>query len=207
MALVILAVVLYYSNRQAEARAVELGALKVVRDTLSQDLDKRKQAETSLVSQIASWNANQGSTKEESDRVAREKADLEARLAESRKESGDLAVWVKESADLVASVKSLQSRLEQIQKERDDAVRAQAAAETKAGQLEGRVNTLTKELEAARGGTVRRTESTKEGPVAGSKDTKTPNKVEQAKWRGYTARESEISQGNISGREDISYRR
>jgi WD40 repeat protein len=150
VALIILGVVAYYSNRQALQKARELEATVLARDGLAKDLEKQKQDQTALAYRIASLNANQGATQEERDRIAKEKSDLEAQLAKSRDDSQKLAAQAQQSTDLLASVKSLQSRLGQAQRERDTAVKEQRDAESKAARLEARVNSLTKDLETAR---------------------------------------------------------
>jgi len=78
-------------------------------------------------------------------------------LKKSQEDSQKLEAQAKQSTDLLANVKSLQSRLDQLQRDRDDAMQGRAAeakqrqdAENKATQLETRLNALTKELDVAR---------------------------------------------------------
>jgi len=143
IAVLILAVVAYYSSRQALQKARELEAARVARGALEQN-------QKSLSDRLTSLNASQGATKEERDRIAAEKAAVEAQLAKFKEDS-------QKSTDLVANVKSLQTQLQQAQRDRDEAVQGRAAeaklrqdAESKAAQFEARVNSLTKELEGAR---------------------------------------------------------
>jgi hypothetical protein len=178
VALIILGVVAYYSNRQAFQKAKELAATAVARDSLAKDLEKQKQDQTALADRIASLNANQGATKEERDRIAKEKSDLEAQLARSRDDSQKLASQTQHSTDLLASVKSLQCRLDQAQRERDDAVQTRTAAEGRSAQLQGQVTSLTKDLETARAAT-QKAEAPQETPLWVTKSYK--NKPSRAR--------------------------
>jgi formylglycine-generating enzyme required for sulfatase activity len=175
--LVILAIVAYYS--QALQKAREREATAVARDSLAKDLANRKQdlanrkkRETSLAGQIEGLNASGDPA------IAVQKSDLETQLAESLEESQKLQQQlegqVKQSTeDLLASVKSLQSRLNQAQRERDDAVQGRAAefkqrqdAESKADHFEAMVISLTKEIENIRASISRPEPSIKENSEA-----------------------------------------
>jgi hypothetical protein len=103
------------------------------------DIQKHNQNEGALQNQIAGLNAAAGATKEERERIAKQKSDLEAQLKKSQEESQKLEAQAKQSTDLLATVKSVQSRL-------DDAVQGRAAeakqrqdAESKAAKLQAQV--------------------------------------------------------------------
>jgi formylglycine-generating enzyme required for sulfatase activity/energy-coupling factor transporter ATP-binding protein EcfA2 len=164
--LLIFAVIAYYSSRQAFQKAQELDALKVVESGLAKE-------QTTLKDRLNGLNASQGATKEERDRIAKQKSDLEAQLAKSQHDSQKLTAQAQQSTDLLATVKSLQTRLEQAQKDRDDAVQArtpeptlQRESERIASQLEARIKTLTSDLESAK--------AVKSEPRTTSKDEPAP---------------------------------
>lgn len=176
--LIILGIVAYYSNRQALQKARELVVTADARDALAQDLEKRKESESELSAEIAGLNAAAGATKEERDRIAKQKSDLEAQVKQSREESQKLAAQAKQSTDLLATVKSLQSGLEQAQRDRDDAVQGRTAdakqrqdAETK---LQAQVNSLTKENDTLRASIARLETAAKGNPPAPAQEAKAP---------------------------------
>ena len=149
VALVILGMIAYYSNRQAVRKALELDALKVLQSGSASELEKRKQFEKVLADRIKRLNASQGATQAERDRIARDKEDVQAQLLKFEAGSQKLAAQAQQqSTDLLASVKSLQSRLDQAQRDRD-------AAQSKLAQVEGRIKSLSTELEAAQGAKAR----------------------------------------------------
>jgi Tol biopolymer transport system component len=168
-ALVILGVVLYYSWRQTLQKQRDLEATSIARDSLANALKNREQEQAGLAGRLAELNANQGATKEERDQIAKQKADVEAKLAKSQEDSKKLASQVQQSTDLVASVKSLQSELQQVQRDRDAATQKASSekklredaesksasekklredAENKASQLEAQLNSLKKAQDA-----------------------------------------------------------
>jgi formylglycine-generating enzyme required for sulfatase activity len=182
VALVILGIVAYYQSRQALQKARELEATNVARDGLAKDIEKRKQNEGALQNQIAGLNAAAGATKEERDRIAKQKSDLEARLQRSQEDSQKLDAQAKQSTNLLATVKSLQSRLDQAQRERDDAVQGRAAeakqrqdAESKAAQVQAQVNSLMKELESVRASVSRLATPPKGNTPAPTQEEKGPS--------------------------------
>jgi hypothetical protein len=173
--LMILAFVTSYLR--ALQRERELEATAVARDSLGQDLAKRrqdlvkrKQSETALEDQIRSLTASEDPT------IANQKSDLEAQLAKSLEDTQKLQEQLEAQAkqspeDLLASVKSLQNRLDRVQRERDDALQSQVGeakqreeAERKADYFEARVDLLTKEIENTRASVTRPEPSTKENP-------------------------------------------
>jgi formylglycine-generating enzyme required for sulfatase activity len=154
--IVILAVVAYYNYRLAMQKARDFDALTVVRDGLASERDKLKHNETALSNRIAGLSISQGATEEERDRIATEKMNLEAQLLKSREASQVLEAQAQQSTNLLASVKSIQSRLDQAQRQRDDAAQGQAVeakkrrdAESRVAQLEVRVNSLENERNEA----------------------------------------------------------
>jgi septal ring factor EnvC (AmiA/AmiB activator) len=173
VALIVLGIVAYYQSQQALQKARELEATTVAANALSKDLENRKQNEKGLSDRIADLNVTAGKTKDERDRIAKQKSDLEAQLTKSQEESQKLAVQAKQSTDLLANVKSLQSRLDQLQRDRDDAVQGRAAetkqrqdAEGRVAQLQAQVTTLTKDLENLRASATKAEPSPKGSPPA-----------------------------------------
>jgi hypothetical protein len=162
VALVILGVVVYYADRQAFQKSRELAATAIARDALAKDLEKREQNETALAGRIADLNATQGATKEERDRIAKEKADLETRLAKSKEDSQNLAAQAQQATDLQATVTLLRTQLDKALHDRDDAVQGRSAEAKQRQNLETRVASLTKDLESARSPTQRASEPAKQ---------------------------------------------
>jgi hypothetical protein len=146
VAVVILVVIAYYSIRVALLKSREsVSAANLVR--IAQDDAGKTTAR--LAEQLNELNARQGATKEERDRIAREKSDLEAQLANSREDGQKLALQAQKSTDLLASVRSLQTRLELAQAQAQAQATAQAqaltdrrGAENKIAQLEAQITTL-----------------------------------------------------------------
>ena len=140
-AVVILGVMAYYLGQQNAALAVVSGGKE-------RDLEESKRKEKAQEDRVASLSAKEGSTKEERDRIAKEKSDAEARLkqyqADTLKQQAELA---QRSSGLVGSVQSLQNRLEATERDRDAEAQKRRDAEGKAAQLETRVTSLAKELE------------------------------------------------------------
>ncbi len=134
VALVILGVVAYYSRQK-------LAAALVLREGDAMQLERLKLNQDDLSSRIAGLDSSQGKTQADRDRIAKEKSDLEAQLNKSQSDSQKLtAQAAQQSTDLAASVKSLQTRLDQAQKDRDDEAKKRQDAESKLAQLEARVN-------------------------------------------------------------------
>jgi formylglycine-generating enzyme required for sulfatase activity len=188
--LIILGVVV--KQQAGELEAIKLGDAALT-DSVAKDLATRKQYNADLQDRLDGLNSVQGATKEERDRIAKQKSDLEAQLKKSQEDSQKLEAQAKQSTDLLATVKSLQSRLDQVQNERDEAVQARVAeskqrqdAETKASQLQTQVNSLTKDPENARAAAtrpepaIRPEPSTKETAPAQPQQAKVPPPQEKS---------------------------
>ena len=149
LAVPILAVVAYYSMLQTRQKEKELEVAEIARLSVARDQEELKK-------KLSELNAAKGSTQEQRDRIALEKADVEAQLIKSQEESQKLARRAQESStDLLGSVKALQNQLTAAQRDRDDALKARADeakkrqdSESKSAQLESKVSSLTSSVDS-----------------------------------------------------------
>ncbi len=147
VAVVIATAIAWYATRDAHQQKSENDALKVVQNGLTAELANQKQQQDAIEKRIQGLSASDGA----------EKARLLAELSKSQNDSKALAEQASTSTDLVASVKSLQARLDQAQQDLTSATLARGAeasarkdAEAKVAQLQAQVASLTKDLAAAR---------------------------------------------------------
>jgi hypothetical protein len=132
---VVLAFVLAQKSR-------ELSTVQRVRDGLARDLDERSKQQDALAAKINSLNSKQGTTAEERDRIAKEKADLEAQYTRSLQDSQRLNGQLQQATDLQATVKTLESQLQAAQQERDRALKTRDDESARRKDLESRVAQL-----------------------------------------------------------------
>ena len=139
IALTIQIPVAYYSWLQARQKERQLAIEQIAFASIARE-------QKTLKGNLETLNAVKGSTQEERDRIAAEKATIEAQLTKSQQDSQKMAAQAQQSStDLQTNqtnLKNLQSQLATAQHDRDDAIKARQDAEAKSAQL-------TKDLAAA----------------------------------------------------------
>lgn len=149
LAVMILGLTAYYLGRKLFLEHQQATALKVINDNNKKALEVREQNEKEQLARINDLSAMEGSTKEERDRIAREKSDAEARLKQYQGETQkQQAIQTRQSTDLVASVKSLQDQLDAARRDRDAEAQKRKDAENQVEKLEAQIAALTKELKS-----------------------------------------------------------
>jgi WD40 repeat protein/energy-coupling factor transporter ATP-binding protein EcfA2 len=141
--MVILGATAEYLRRQAAQKVHEL---EVSRSAYVGLADRYKHAQDSLQSRIADLNrlqTAQGTTEEEKQRIAAEVMSLTAQLSNSQTESKKLVAQADQLTSYSQTIAALRSDLASALSQRDEAVQ-------KSAQLESTVNSLNKQLEAAR---------------------------------------------------------
>ena len=132
VAVMILAVVAYYSMLRTRQKEKELATVQIAQGSLSREQEALKE-------QLKGLTADKGATHADRDRIAKERAAVQEQLNKSQQDSDKLEAQTVEASMLlvqnVSIVKTLQSQLAAAQSERDAAVKARQAAEANSAQL------------------------------------------------------------------------
>jgi hypothetical protein len=172
-----LLVILRFQNLKNQEQVAVING----RESYESEVADRVKRANDIQNRITELQANQGATQEDRDRIVKEKLALEGQLSKSLTDSQKLTAEAQQSTDWAASAKSLQNRLDQAQKERDQAVQDRNAetqkrqdAESQLAQLQARVNAPSKDGGSTPVVSAPKAEPAKDTPVASPKQAPPP---------------------------------
>ena len=128
-------------------KARQLSIVQKATDSLERDLNEQVKHQTELAAKINSLRSVQGATAEERDKIAREKAQLEAQYSRSLQESQKLAQPLN---NLQATVKILQNQIQTAQQGRDEALKSRDDEAARRKELESQFQATQQQLDQAR---------------------------------------------------------
>jgi formylglycine-generating enzyme required for sulfatase activity len=144
VAVMILAVVAYYSRLAMLQKVKELGTVQIAQRSLASE-------QAALKEKLNGLNAAMGATQADRDRIAKDKSDLERQLSVSQQDSQKLLAQAQQSSmNLLVRMEALESQLAAAQRDRDGAVKSRQDADAKSAQLARSLETAQGDRDPAR---------------------------------------------------------